>query len=60
MHTLDLCRARSDDISSTSQPQQWHKAIGKKNNWTTCEQCGGSQGQSQPQAETHHVQLYPQ
>jgi len=30
MHTLVLCRARSDDISSTSQPQQWHKARGKK------------------------------
>ncbi|CAM4303128.1 unnamed protein product [Leuciscus chuanchicus] len=30
MHTLDLCRARSEDISSTSQPQQWHKARGKK------------------------------
>ncbi|CAL8269586.1 unnamed protein product [Gadus morhua 'NCC'] len=26
MYTLDLCRARHNDISSTSQPQQWHKA----------------------------------
>ncbi|CAL8240816.1 unnamed protein product [Gadus morhua 'NCC'] len=29
MYTLDLCRARHNDIS-TSQPQQWHKARGKK------------------------------
>ncbi|MEQ2309338.1 hypothetical protein AMECASPLE_037641 [Ameca splendens] len=30
MHTVDLCRARNADISSTSQHQQWHKARGKK------------------------------
>lgn len=30
MHTLDLCRARNEEIPSTSLPQQWHKPRGKK------------------------------